>query len=194
MICRATGSPITSGSVWGYAAPVPDRPRNAYLILGLVRRGADTGYTIKNIVDQFARFFWAVSYGQLYPELKRLEKDGLLDSRDETIGGRQRTAYTLTEAGERELEAWLDGEEEMLYEVRAEAFMKLFITDRPEQQRQIVRRLRTEIGRTRATVAAIDPPRPIGGYLKAHGLRMYDNLIEWCDEVEVALGDGDPPA
>ena len=172
---------------------MPDRPRNAYLILGLVRRGANTGYTVKSVVDQFARFFWAVSYGQLYPELKRLQSQKLLRSRQEKTGGRGRTAYTLTKAGERELEAWLDSDDEMLFEVRIEAFMKLFISESSDQQQEIIRRLRSDVVRTRDTLAAIEPPRTIGVHLKAHGLHMYDSLIEWCDDVEAAIGEGRPP-
>ena len=172
---------------------MPERPRNAYLILGLVRRGANTGYTVKAVVDQFARFFWAVSYGQLYPELKRLQSQKLLRSRQEKNGGRRRTAYTLTKAGERELEAWLGSEDEMLFEVRIEAFMKLFISESSEQQRAIIRRLRADTLRTRDTLAAIEPPRRIGGHLKAHGLQMYDSLIEWCEEVDAVIADDAPP-
>ena len=172
---------------------MPERPRNAYLILGLVRRGANTGYTMKSVVDQFARFFWAVSYGQLYPELKRLQSQKLLRSRQEKTGGRRRTAYTLTKSGERELEAWLGSEDEMLFEVRIEAFMKLFISESSDQQRAIIRRLRADTVRTRDALAAIEPPRPIGRHLKAHGLQMYDSLIEWCDEVDAALAEDRPP-
>jgi DNA-binding PadR family transcriptional regulator len=172
---------------------MPDRPRNAYLILGLVRRGADTGYTVKAVVDRFARFFWAVSYGQLYPELKRLHSQKLLRSRQEKTGGRRRTAYTLTKAGERELEAWLDSDGEMLFEVRIEAFMKLFVSESSDQQKEIIRRLRSDTVRTRDTLAAIEPPRPIGRHLKAHGLQMYDSLVEWCDEMESAIAEDRPP-
>ena len=41
----------------------------AYVILGMLGLGARTGYDIKRIVDQSTRFFWAASYGQIYPEL-----------------------------------------------------------------------------------------------------------------------------
>jgi len=50
----------------------------AYVILGMLGLGARTGYDIKRVVDQSTRFFWAASYGQIYPELRQLEKDGLV--------------------------------------------------------------------------------------------------------------------
>ena len=50
--------------------------KTAYVILGMLRMGKRTGYEIKALVDRSTRFFWAASYGQIYPELKRLETAG----------------------------------------------------------------------------------------------------------------------
>ena len=49
----------------------------AYVILGMLRNEARSGYEIKRMVDRSTRFFWAASYGQIYPELRRLEDAGL---------------------------------------------------------------------------------------------------------------------
>ena len=63
------------------------RPRHAWTDAALADRlrhprdarlGARTGYEIKSIVDRSTRFFWAASYGQIYPELRRLEAAGLV--------------------------------------------------------------------------------------------------------------------
>src|ERR671930_1221400 len=69
------------------------------VILGMIALGKRTGYDIKAFIDRTARYFWAASYGQLYPELKRLEDQGLVRGRPEPSGGRARTVYDLTEAG-----------------------------------------------------------------------------------------------
>ena len=50
-----------------------------------------SGYEIKQLVDSSARFFWAASYGQIYPELKRLERAGLVASEASPRGARKRT-------------------------------------------------------------------------------------------------------
>jgi DNA-binding PadR family transcriptional regulator len=39
----------------------------------MVRQGVRTGYEIKQLVLSSARSFRAAGYGQIYPELKRLE-------------------------------------------------------------------------------------------------------------------------
>ena len=41
----------------------------AYVILGMFRGAPKSGYEIKAAVDDSTRFFWAASYGQIYPEL-----------------------------------------------------------------------------------------------------------------------------
>src|SRR5437588_784579 len=48
------------------------------VVLGMLRMGKRTGYEIKQLVDVSTRFFWAASYGQIYPELKRLDAQGLV--------------------------------------------------------------------------------------------------------------------
>src|SRR2546430_17453275 len=58
-----------------------------------------SGYDIKAIVDRSTRFFWAASYGQIYPELRRLEDEGLIKGRDAPNGGRTRRGYELTADG-----------------------------------------------------------------------------------------------
>ena len=58
-----------------------------------------TGYEIKQVTDQSTRFFWGASYGQIYPELRRLEAAGLVGSREEPRGRVPRRIFSLTKAG-----------------------------------------------------------------------------------------------
>ena len=69
------------------------------VILGLLSLGPRSGYEIKAAVDRSTRFFWAASYGQIYPELRRLEGEGLVEGEDAPNGGRARRVYRLTSAG-----------------------------------------------------------------------------------------------
>jgi DNA-binding PadR family transcriptional regulator len=65
----------------------------AYVILGILNLGPHSGYDIKQLADMSTRHFWATSYGQIYPELKRLSESGLIKSEDASRGTRQRTLY-----------------------------------------------------------------------------------------------------
>ncbi len=103
-----------------------DLSATAKAILGIVAMRPRTGYEIKAFVDSSTRFFWAASYGQIYPELKRLAENGLIEGTDEPTGGRQRTVYRITPAGKKRLREW-HREPSADLECRDEGMLKLFL-------------------------------------------------------------------
>src|SRR3954454_8344082 len=100
--------------------------KTAYVILGMLALGKRTGYEIKSLVDVSTRFFWAASYGQIYPELARLEAGGLVRSERGDTHRRRRKAYELTQEGEAPLHEWLLSPEPLHLELRHEGALKLF--------------------------------------------------------------------
>jgi PadR family transcriptional regulator, regulatory protein AphA len=98
------------------------------VLLGLLAHKPRSGYDIKAAVDRSTRFFWAASYGQIYPELKRLEEEGLVEGEDRPNGGRSRRVYTLTPAGREALVEWLFGRT-VTIELRDESLLRLFFAD-----------------------------------------------------------------
>jgi DNA-binding PadR family transcriptional regulator len=162
------------------------------VVLGLIAFGLRTGYEIKAFVDKTTRYFWAASYGQIYPELKRLEEQGLIKGRSEPSGGRARTVYELTEAGEAALKDWLASDEEDLYELRDEGMLKLFFSDSlPERRIEIVRAIRERSERKLAQLRSIEPHAsqgPKGSYLTLQmGIGMTEWMVEWCQATERQL-------
>src|SRR3954447_17115893 len=109
----------------------------ARVICGMIRLGRRTGYEIKQLVDVSTRFFWAASYGQIYPELRRLEEQGLIRGKDDAASGRARREYELTEKGEEALDGWLRSDEPLTLEMRDEGLLKLFFSGglAPEERR-----------------------------------------------------------
>ena len=59
------------------------------VILGMIAFGRSTATTSSTWSTRSTRYFWAASYGQIYPELKRLEEQGLMRGRSEPSGGRR---------------------------------------------------------------------------------------------------------
>jgi len=98
------------------------------VLLGLLASKPRSGYDIKTVVDRSTRFFWAASYGQIYPELKRLEAEGLIEGEDRPNGGRSRRVYTLTPAGREALLEWMRSEITTI-ELRDESLLRLFLAD-----------------------------------------------------------------
>jgi DNA-binding PadR family transcriptional regulator len=98
------------------------------VVLGLLSLGPRSGYDIKTVVDRSTRFFWAASYGQIYPELRRLEDEGLVEGEDAPNGRRGRRVYKMTEVGRKALQDWLLGPETTI-EYRDESLLRLFFGD-----------------------------------------------------------------
>lgn len=98
------------------------------VVLGMLALGPRSGYDIKAAVDRSTRFFWAGSYGQIYPELRRLEAEGLIAGEDASTGSRSRRVYEITDDGRKALEDWLLGES-VTIELRDESLLRLFFSD-----------------------------------------------------------------
>ncbi len=174
------------------AHPPVELTATGRVILGMIAFGQRTGYDIKAFVDKTTRYFWAASYGQIYPELKRLEDQGLVRGRSEPSGGRARTVYELTEAGAAALQHWLESDEETLYELRDEGMLKLFFSDSvPEGRIEIVRAMRTREERALAHLRSIEPHAskgPKGSYLTLQlGIGLTEWTIDWCNATERQL-------
>jgi len=115
----------------------------ARVILGMLKLGVATGYDIKKVIDFSTRFFWTASFGQIYPELKRLSKAGLISAQHEPRGKVKRTVYSLTPKGERALHDWLTDSEDVLFEIRDESLLRLFFSDQLTRD-EVIANLRTQ--------------------------------------------------
>jgi DNA-binding PadR family transcriptional regulator len=70
-------------------------------ILGLLKERAMHGYQLKKRLADTLGSFWQVSYGSLYPALKRLQREGTVEMifpREQV--GRRKNVYRITEQGE----------------------------------------------------------------------------------------------
>lgn len=100
-----------------------------YVILGLLFEAPMTGYDIKGIIDHRFRFFWSESYGQLYPALRSLNAQGLIDEiADETLSNRSKKLYQITTRGIDALKAWLHLPVEK-ETIRLEILLKMYFSD-----------------------------------------------------------------
>ncbi len=164
------------------------------VILGMIGFGSHTGYDIKQLVDKSTRHFWAASYGQIYPELRRLEERGLVRGRSEPSGGRARTVYELTVEGEQALQGWLASDAALTYELRDEGMLKLFFSDlAPETRIENVRAMRAQYERKHAQLRMLEAKAAemrSGPSLTLHlGLGMTSWLIDWCQATERRLAE-----
>ncbi len=176
--------------------------KTAYVILGLLRMGCRTGYEIKSLVDVSTRFFWAASYGQIYPELKRLEQAGLIraapEPAEEPDTGRRRKSYELTEEGGDALRAWLTSGTPLHFELRHEGLLRFFLSDAVgvDERVELLRSIRSEHERVLGELRSIRP-RAEGDRAQRRlemplmtldlGIAYQRFIIDWCSDAERRL-------
>ena len=125
---------------------------NRDLMAGFVRlhvlNHADSGPIFGiGIIERLAFHGYVLSPGTLYPILHGLERDGLLQSREEVAGNRRRRIYEITDAGRRAL---------ILSRVRLwELFKEVFENElSPDTAGHVEKALRTAVARATAPADA----------------------------------------
>jgi PadR family transcriptional regulator AphA len=157
----------------------------AKVILGMLAMRPRSGYEIKSFVDDSTRNFWAASYGQIYPELRRLAEQGLVKGSESPRGGRQRTVYRLTAAGKRALREWHQRPPEV-YELRDEGLLKLFLAGAvdPARAPEIARQRAEHSAKTSARLREVESRaerKDLPTYtVLRYGIELNDWIAQWC--------------
>ncbi|HEX2947589.1 MAG TPA: PadR family transcriptional regulator [Clostridia bacterium] len=100
--------------------------KTIYAILGFLNHEEMTGYDIKKRIDTSLKYFWDAGFGQIYPSLKTLEQNGLVQCRSMASStGPERITYSITDKGRKELADWLSKPVEK-EQTKYEILLKLF--------------------------------------------------------------------
>lgn len=76
--------------------------------LGIVhKRKGCTAYAVRRELKQSPSTYWRASAGAIYPVLERLEKTGLVESKEDAGDGRGRRLLSVTSDGKRALRSWI---------------------------------------------------------------------------------------
>ena len=169
------------------------------VILGLLSHEDLTGYDIKKRLDGAIGFFWKGSFGNIYPALTSMEKEGLVSKKKTSMsGGRERIPYHITSQGARALKAWLK-EEQASNELRYETLLKLYFggaADRSTALRNIqifeedVKRNLTVLKMFKENLEKVlDEEDHVFYYLTVtFGVDTYEAYLKWCTKAKKLLG------
>jgi DNA-binding PadR family transcriptional regulator len=158
-------------------------------ILGLLKERSMHGYQLSKRLTDALGGFWRVSYGSLYPSIRRLEHEGAVERVfDEQEVGRRKNVYRITERGETlflELLEEAGGEsasEENPFRVRL-AFFKYLA---PETRIRVLERRRAYLEERRSAIRASLAGVREGNdtytlALMEHGLDATESDIAWLE-------------
>lgn len=165
-------------------------------ILGLLKERPMHGYELRKQLAQKLGLFWTVSFGSLYPTLKKLERRGVVEKvpSDATEDRpRRKQEYRITAAGEAdflELLGELDTHE--LEEEKFSLRLAFFSYLKPEIRVRLLERRRSYLHeRLEQADRALQRARRLGAdtytiALMRHGVNGITSDIAWLDELITA--------
>jgi DNA-binding PadR family transcriptional regulator len=174
---------------------MPKTNKTKYVILGLLSDEPMSGYDIKERMKISVSHFWNLSYGQIYPTLRHMEKDGWVSKKDIINEGKPNSkVYYLSEKGKHRLREWLKQpieEENHRYEILLKLYFGNLIPNeyniehiqqmRKQYQENID--LFTDFERQLRKVLHLSENHIYILMTILFGIRINEAQIRWCDEV-----------
>lgn len=96
-----------------------------HVIVGMLLQGKMSGYDLKKVIEQSIGVFYKISYGSLYPALKRMTERGWINE-EETGNSKNKKLYSVQPEGIQSFHLWL---KEPLQANKREHLLKIFFYD-----------------------------------------------------------------
>ena len=160
-------------------------------VLGLLKEAPMSGYELKKQLSLKLGPFWRVSFGSLYPCLKRLSAAGALEI-EASFTSRKKRVYRITSRGERLFQELLESTdahelEQDRFRVRLAFFRYLRPESRVEQLERRRGYLQERLADFRASLRqARDRLDAYSLELLRHGLDEREREIAWLDRLIAA--------
>lgn len=101
-----------------------------YAILGLLNQKSMTGYDITKEFEEALCEFWSAKHSQIYPELKSLNEQGMVEYKIEISGNvLEKKLYSITELGKKDFMKWLELKIDIPPTFKDEFRLQLFFSD-----------------------------------------------------------------
>jgi DNA-binding PadR family transcriptional regulator len=163
-------------------------------ILGLLKEREMHGYELRKQLGQRLGFFWSVSFGSIYPTLKKLERRGFVEKfpgMDQP--SRRKQVYRITQDGEREfIELISEGTSSAWEEEKFPLRLAFFRYLKPETRIRLLERRKATLedklaeGHRRIRDARLSRTDVYTLKLMRHGMDIAEHDLRWLDELIAA--------
>ncbi len=167
-----------------------------YIIIGLIQDKPLTGYKIRKTFEDTALGNFGGSPGSIYPALKRLISNHLIEK--ETISSGLKSHFKITKTGIRLLKLWLEElpEDEEVRKgidllVLKFAFMDPLLNKKQKLEYLFVLKIKLDnyLKELEAYFHEEKASMPLSGQLAfQHGLLSYNSTLDWCRLAIKTLG------
>jgi DNA-binding PadR family transcriptional regulator len=171
------------------------------IILGFLMQQSMTGYELKKYFSLSFSFFSGLSYGSIYPALKRLESEGLISMEMQVQNGSpNRKVYTVTQRGREEFLASIREPfpfEQQRYNFLMHLFFFSYLS--PEERLRLAREHLGSVEKVRESLQAVATEVEAGAdkfqlLTFRFGLRYFSDLCANVEDAVRALVEDDGKA
>jgi DNA-binding PadR family transcriptional regulator len=160
-------------------------------VLGLLKERAMHGYELRKQLSARLGFFWTVSFGSLYPTLRKMERRGLVEKMPVDTSRRRKQVYRITPDGEREfLNLLVEGSATAWEEDKFPLRLAFFRYLRPEVRIRLLERRRAyledKLAEGRRSLSRAKDGDSYMLSLIRHGCEVTAHDIAWLDELLAA--------
>ncbi|GAA1691929.1 PadR family transcriptional regulator [Fodinicola feengrottensis] len=161
-----------------------------HALLGLLAEGPASGYDLtKQFEGSLMQWAWHTTHSHVYPELRRMTEDELVEV--VATASRGRKTYGITDPGRQELRRWLLADPLTEEAVRSEAALRMFLLGNLEPAEAIkilqdyadrtTQRLETMQAQiNQAPAQWRDNPFAVGRLVAERGLRTLPAVRDWA--------------
>lgn len=158
------------------------------VILGILNLSPRTGYEINDILKNQLSFFYDGTYGMIYPTLRKLESEGMIEKKQVIQNGKpNKNIYSITKDGKKEFRKYMDSDV-VPESIKSDFLLRLYLGRDILSNNQVIELLNQEIDRKQKQLAFIQKNfkkwkengmQELQELTLEYGVSYYENAIKF---------------
>lgn len=158
------------------------------VILGILNLSSRTGYEINDILKNQLSFFYDGTYGMIYPTLRKLESEGMIEKKQVIQNGKpNKNVYSITQEGKKEFQKYMNSDVAP-ESIKSDFLLRLYLGRDILSNNQIIELFNQEIDRKQKQLAFIQKNfkqwkengmQELQELTLEYGVSYYENAIKF---------------